>query len=176
MEISTRPLQTEADAAAFRSLNEEWISRYFTIEPEDRRQLDDPFGVIVEPGGEVLVAELDGEVVGCVALRPAGDGVYELSKMAVAPARRGRGIGRHVIAAAVERARALGATSLFLGSSTKLAPAVHLYESFGFVHVPAQTLHMPYARADVFMRLELEPPAGGAPASPSTPSAPDVTR
>ncbi|NHC13614.1 GNAT family N-acetyltransferase [Motilibacter deserti] len=156
MELTIRPLQTPEDAQAFRTLNEEWITRYFTLEPEDRRQLDDPFGVIVDPGGEILVAEIDGTVVGCVALRPTDDGVYELSKMAVSPGLRGRGIGRGIIAAAIERARALGATSLFLGSSTKLAPAVHLYESFGFAHVPADTVHMPYARADVFMQLHLD--------------------
>jgi predicted N-acetyltransferase YhbS len=160
MEPTIRPLQTPEDAAAFRTLNEEWITRHFSVEAEDRRQLDDPFGVIVDPGGEVLVAEVDGVVVGCVALRPAGDGVYELSKMAVSPELRGRGVGRRVITAAVERARSLGATSLFLGSSTRLAPAVHLYESVGFTHVAREEIDMPYDRADVFMVLRLaEAPA-----------------
>lgn len=157
MDLTIRPLTTPADAAAFRTLNEEWIVRHFTLEAEDRRQLDDPVRVIVDPGGEVLVAELDGRVVGCVALRPAADGVYELSKMAVDPALRGRGVGRRVITAAVERARELGATSLFLGSSTRLAPAVHLYESVGFRHVPREEIDMPYERADVFMVLPLAP-------------------
>ena len=157
MDLTIRPLRTAEDATAFRTLNEEWIRRHFTLEAEDRRQLDDPFGVVIEPGGDILVAELDGAVIGCVALRPAGDGVYELSKMAVAPASRGQGVGRRIIEAAVERARALGATSLFLGSSTTLAPAVRLYESVGFSHVPAETLHMPYARADVFMQMHLDP-------------------
>jgi predicted N-acetyltransferase YhbS len=34
---------------------------------------------------------------------------------------------------------------------------VHLYEAFGFRHVSPGALHMPYERADVFMRLELSP-------------------
>ncbi|RKS80037.1 acetyltransferase (GNAT) family protein [Motilibacter peucedani] len=164
--MTIRPMQTAEDAAAFRTLNEEWIRRYFTVEPEDERQLGDPFGVIVEPGGEVLMAEVDGEVVGCVALRPAGDGDYELSKMSVSPSMRGGGIGRRILTAAVDRARELGATSLFLGSSTQLGPAVHLYESVGFEHVPPESVHMPYARASVFMRMPLSAVDGSLSSTP----------
>jgi putative acetyltransferase len=160
MELIIRPLQSAADAAAFRALNEEWIARYFTIEEQDRRQLDDPVAAYIDTGGEILIAELDGRAVGCIALAPDGRGAYELSKMAIAPELRGRGAGRTLLAAAIERARQLGARSLFLGSSTKLSNAVHLYEAAGFQHVPPETIHMPYARADVFMQLVLSVPEG----------------
>jgi putative acetyltransferase len=96
-----------------------------------------------------------GRAVGCVALVPDGTGAYELSKMAVSPEMRGQGLGRQLVGAAIARARELGARSLFLGSSHKLANAVHLYEAFGFQHVPSEMLHMPYDRADVFMQLML---------------------
>ena len=155
MELTVRPLADDDDAAVFRTLNEEWIAQYFAVEDEDRRQLEDPVAAYIDTGGEILIAELDGRPVGCVALMPDGSGAFELSKMAVAAELRGRGIGRQVLAAAIEHARGLGARSLFLGSSTKLANAVHLYESLGFRHVPAEALHMPYARADVFMELML---------------------
>jgi putative acetyltransferase len=165
VDLTIRPLQDDSDAAAFRSLNEEWIERYFAIEAQDRRQLDDPVAAYIETGGEILIAEVDGRAVGCVALMPDGAGAYELSKMAIAPGVRGRGAGRSLLTAAIDHARALGATSLFLGSSRKLANAVHLYEALGFRHVARETLHMPYARADVFMALVLDAPAP-APASP----------
>jgi N-acetylglutamate synthase-like GNAT family acetyltransferase len=158
MDLLIRPLRDAADAAAFRALNEEWISRYFAIEPQDRRQLDDPVAAYIDTGGEILIAELDGRPVGCVALVPDGTGAYELSKMAVAPELRGRGAGRTLLSAAIDHARGLGASSLFLGSSRKLANAVHLYEALGFEHVAPDTLHMPYARADVFMQLALDTP------------------
>jgi putative acetyltransferase len=158
MDLIIRPLRDEADAAAFRALNEEWIARYFAIEPQDRRQLDDPIAAFIDPGGEILIAEFDGRAIGCVALMPDGTGAYELSKMAVAPALRGCGAGRTLLSAAIDHARALGASSLFLGSSHKLANAVHLYEALGFAHVAPETLHMPYARADVFMQLVLDTP------------------
>jgi len=45
---------------------------------------------------------------------------------------------------------------LFLGSSTKLANAIHLYESVGFRHVaPEENPAMPDTRADVYMKLLL---------------------
>lgn len=150
------PLSSEADARAFRTLNEEWISRLFTLEPADTATLTDPVGAIVDRGGQVLIARLGDDRIGCVALVPTGAGVFELSKMAVRPELRGQGIGRQLITAAIALARRLGATSLFLGSSTKLPSAVHLYESVGFSHVPAERIQpLPYARADVFMELIL---------------------
>jgi putative acetyltransferase len=158
MDLTIRPLQDDADVEAFRSLNEEWIAQHFVIEAQDRRQLDDPVAAYIDTGGEILIAELDGRAVGCVALVPDGTGAYELSKMAVAPELRGQGAGRRLLSAAIEHARELGASSLFLGSSRKLVNAVHLYEALGFEHVAPETLHMPYARADVFMQLMLVAP------------------
>ena len=158
MDLTIRPLGDDADVAAFRSLNEEWIAQYFVIEAQDRRQLDDPVAAYIDTGGEILIAELDGRAVGCVALVPDGTGAYELSKMAVTPELRGQGAGRKLLSAAIEHARGLGASSLFLGSSRKLVNAVHLYEALGFEHVAPETLDMPYERADVFMQLMLVVP------------------
>ena len=152
--MNIRPF-APADAPAFRALNEEWIAHHFALEAEDRRQLDDPVAAYIDPGGRILIAELDGQAVGCVALVPDGSGACQLSKMAIAPALRGQGAGRRLLAAAIAEARQMGARSVYLGSSRKLANAVHLYEDAGFEHVPPETLDMPYLRADVFMRLRL---------------------
>ena len=154
--ISIRPLQIGEDGSAFRTLNEEWISRFFVLETKDRETLGDPEGTILRKGGRVYFAWADDTVVGCVALIPVSDGVYELSKMAVSPALRGRGIGRMLLEHAIAEARALGAAALFLGSNSVLKNAVHLYEAVGFRHVPPESLpDMHYARADVFMKMEL---------------------
>ena len=150
------PMQTPADAEAFRLLNEEWITRWFVLEQKDRETLGDPQGTILARGGSVLMARLDGTPVGCVALIPMGKGFYELSKMAISPDLRGAGLGRRLILYAIEQARNLGARRLFLGSSTRLVNAVHLYESIGFQHVPPESLPpMKYSRADVFMEMLL---------------------
>ena len=154
--IEIRALRSGDDASAFRTLNEEWITRYFVLEEKDVETLGDPENTILRKGGHILMVDADTEPVGCVALIPIVPGVFELSKMAVSPRLRGRGIGRRLLEHAIGDARTVGASSLFLGSSTKLTDAVHLYESVGFRHVPPETLPpMPYTRANVFMRMEL---------------------
>ncbi len=49
--LTIAELSSPADAEAFRTLNEAWIERYFTLEDEDRAILGDPVGRIVEPAG-----------------------------------------------------------------------------------------------------------------------------
>lgn len=154
--IEIRPLLPGEDAAAFRSLNEEWITRHFTLEAKDMETLGDPENAILLKGGHIFMVYADAAPVGCVALIPLGNGIYELSKMAISPHLRGQGLGRRLLQHTIAQAKMIGARALFLGSSTKLPNAVHLYESVGFHHVQAETLPpMPYTRADVFMEMTL---------------------
>ncbi|HEY4047243.1 MAG TPA: GNAT family N-acetyltransferase [Acidobacteriaceae bacterium] len=154
--IEIRQLLPGDDATAFRTLNEEWISRHFTLEAKDLETLGDPENSILRKGGYIFMVHAEAEPVGCVALIPMSHGVYELSKMAISPHLRGQGIGRRLLQHAIAQARLIGARSLFLGSSTKLPNAVHLYESVGFRHVKPETLPpMPYTRANVFMEMVL---------------------
>jgi len=147
---------TPADAKAFRSLNEEWITRFFTMEARDFEILGDPETSILQHGGHIYMAYLGVEAVGCVALESMGRDVYELSKMAVTPNLRGQGVGRRLLEYAIEQARALGAKSLWLGSNTKLENAIHLYESVGFQHLPPERRpNSQYSRANLFMEKSL---------------------
>jgi putative acetyltransferase len=155
-QITIRPFKSGEDADAFRRLNEEWITTHFVLEDKDREVLGQPVEKIIRTGGDIFMVYVGEQAVGCVALIPMGEGVYELSKMAVSPELRGLGIGRRLLEYAVTEARKKGARSLFLGSSKKLKNAVHLYESIGFRHVPPDRLPaMEYARADVFMEMML---------------------
>jgi len=154
-ELVVRQMASQRDADAFRTLNEEWISKWFRLEEKDIATLSDPAGKIVAPGGQVYVATEGEQILGAGALIRFGDGIYELSKMAVAPETRGKGIGRKLILYMLDQARALGAHTVFLGSSKRLENAVHLYESVGFRHVPSSELpEMKYDRADVFMKID----------------------
>lgn len=139
----------------FARLNLEWLERWFTVEPIDREVLGDPETHILAGGGHVLFAvDGEGRAVGTVALKHEGEGVFELTKMAVDPAVRGAGIGRLLMLGALEAFRARGGRELFLESSSKLGPALALYESVGFRHRPAPRPGSHYARADVYMVWE----------------------
>ena len=142
----------------FARLNIEWLERWFTVEPIDRAVLGDPERHILQPGGRVLFAIDEHErAIGTVALKRESDGVYELTKMAVAPEARGAGVGRALMRGALDAFRTMGGRELFLESSSKLGPALALYESVGFRHHPAPRPGSHYARADVYMVWE--PPA-----------------
>ncbi len=154
-DIHIRSFQPE-DASAFRDLNLDWIEKYFAIEQQDRITLGDPIGHILQPGGHIFMVFSDNQPIGCCALIPIRPGVFELAKMAVAEEYRGRGLGRKILEYTVTRAKDLGAESLFLGSNTRLADAIHIYESVGFRHLPPESVPpSPYVRANVFMELPL---------------------
>ena len=122
--IEIRALQPNDDATAFRTLNEEWITQYFVLEKKDREILGDPEKTILRQGGHIFMVYVKGQAVGCLALIPLGNGVYELSKMAVSSRLRGLGIGRRLLEHAIAQAKVIGAKSLFLGSNAKLKNAV----------------------------------------------------
>ena len=144
------------DETAFRLLNEQWIERYFKIEAKDQSALSDPRKIIIEPGGAILLATVNGRSVGCCALLRISDHEFEVAKMAVAPEFQGRGIGRTLLSATIEEARSLGATRLYLETNHVLKPAIALYESLGFRHIdPANIVPSVYARADVYMEMFL---------------------
>ena len=144
------------DESAFRRLNEEWIARYFKIEPKDEHTLNHPQSAILDPGGQILFAVAGDECVGCVALIRIADREFEVAKMAVTPSHQGSGIGRMLLRAAIDAAKETGATRLYIETNHTLTPAIHLYQSLGFRHIdPARLTSSPYARADVFMEMFL---------------------
>jgi putative acetyltransferase len=162
--IATAPAQIrtfeDRDDAAFRDLNEQWITELFAIEPEDRKLLDDPREQILGTGGVIYVADLAGETIGCCALLPLGGAKFEVIKMAVAPDVRNRGIGKLLLQHTVENAPQIGARRLIIETNSKLKNAIRVYESCGFRHVPPEQLPpSAYTRADVFMELTLPAPA-----------------
>jgi putative acetyltransferase len=145
------------DEAAFRRLNEEWIIRYFVLEPKDEASLADPRRTILDRGGRIFIAIRASQPVGCCALLAMAPGEFEVAKMAVTESSQGAGIGRRLLEKAVTEARAAGAHRLYLETNRKLAPAIRLYESLGFRHLPPERIvPSAYARADVYMEFYLD--------------------
>lgn len=122
-------------AGAFRDINAAWITAMYRLEQADRDVLDHPRAKIIDPGGEILFVEAEGlGIVGACALKRIAPGWFELTKMGVLEAARGRKAGEFLLQAVIARAQALGAEGLFLLSNKKSAAAIHLYEKLGFVH------------------------------------------
>ena len=140
--------------AAFRQMNLDWITHYWEVEDTDRLYLDHPQEKIFDPGGAILMALHDGEVVGTVALIPMDDGCYELAKMAVDERARGKGIGWRLGRAVLDRARDLAATRVYLESNTILEPAINLYKKLGFK--PVESDASPYDRCNIQMETWLD--------------------
>ena len=92
----------------------------------------------------VLVALAGRELAGTVTLEfeqtldgdPLAPGQTSMRMLAVAPERRGQGIGRTLVAACLERAAAAGKTYLTLHTAPEMQAAQQLYRSFGFERLP----------------------------------------
>ncbi|XGC81998.1 GNAT family N-acetyltransferase [Bdellovibrio bacteriovorus] len=139
---------------AFYRLNEEWITKYFKMEQPDRDALGNPKGYILDKGGAIFVAIMDGEPVGVCALIKRDDlKCFELAKMAVSPKAQGKNIGFLLGKACIEKAAELKADRVFLESNTILKPAIRLYEKLGFKKVVGPPT--PYERCNIQMELKL---------------------
>lgn len=84
-----------------------------------------------------IVAELDGSIVGCCALEVIWADLAEIKSLAIDEAYKGKGIGRGLVAAAVEQAAKLGVAKVF---ALTLEPA--FFEKSGFAIVEKDTLPM----------------------------------
>jgi molybdopterin-guanine dinucleotide biosynthesis protein A len=106
----------------------------FEHDAELDRDLEDPAGTYVA----LWIAVAGGDVAGSVALRDLGGNAYELKRMYLRSAHRGRGVGKRLLATALDWARANGAGVVKLDTTERMIAARALYEAAGFVRVPGE--------------------------------------
>jgi GNAT superfamily N-acetyltransferase len=108
----------------------------------------------------VLVArDDDANALGCGALRVLGDGVAEVKRMYVAPAARGRGVAKAVLAGLEEAARERGWTTLRLETGPRQPEAIGLYSQAGYRPIEAFGAYVdaPDAEDSLFFERFLDP-------------------
>lgn len=109
-----------------------------------------------QPGRErCWIAERAGLIVGAVLLVEKSSREAQLRLLYVEPRARGLGLGRRLIGACVEFARAAGYDSLVLWTDASLHAARHLYEAWGFELVDEQR-HDSFGHDLVGQRWRLE--------------------
>ena len=95
-------------------------------------------------GSRFLLARCQGKPVGYLAWRPpAGadpEGVAVLEKLYLLPGHHGRGLGRGMLARAIDEARALGARRLDLYVNKANAKAIRAYRAAGFARCRMESL------------------------------------
>jgi RimJ/RimL family protein N-acetyltransferase len=147
---------------SFRELNEQWLTKFFEIEPFDRILLNNPETQILDRGGAVLFARKGNRIVGTCALLRQTDFKFELCKVTVAEDARGQGIATMMVKTALERAREMGALRIVLALSDIFPDANHLCRKFGFEQIdPIEIGPLPYKRPTIVMALDLEDPGEG---------------
>ena len=137
----------------FERLNKAWLEEYFTIEPIDRYVLEQPEEAILKPGGIIMLAKYESQIIGTVALKVVEPGVYEMTKMCVDTKFKGFGAGKMLCAAAIERAKSIKAKRLLLYTTSVLETAISIYRKQGFIEVPLEP--GVYERANVKMEYPL---------------------
>jgi len=107
----------------------------------------------VSPHGALFIAYVDGEVAGCAALRPLGNGAGEMKRLYVRPRYRKLGLGNQLIEAIIGVARRASLQILRLDTLPSMTRAQALYRKLGFVETPPY--HDKYLAGTRFFALEL---------------------
>lgn len=101
------------------------------------QELADLPGQYAPPSGRLLLAFVDSEVAGCVALRDLGHGTCEMKRLYLRPAYRGQGLGRKLAETIINDACRMGYQQMCLDTLPgRMDPAIAMYESFGFIEIP----------------------------------------
>jgi ribosomal protein S18 acetylase RimI-like enzyme len=153
--ISLVPVESQDQVAVARELFHEYADAIgvdleyqgFTAELE---ALPSPY---TPPRGALLIAQINGDTAGCVALRRLNDEIGEMKRLYVRPSFRSWGLGKYLVEATIQAARRAGYTALRLDTLPSMAAAQGLYRKLGFTEIPAyNNSHLPGTR---FYELKL---------------------
>lgn len=136
----------------FVNLNLVWIQKYFKVEAQDVKMLNDIEDFRAK-GAEVYFALEQEKAIATCMVNPVGGQVWEICKLAADEHCTGRGAGSAVLKACMEHAKEHGARKLMIVSNTILSAAMHLYAKAGFKEVPID--NMEYERVNIQLEMDV---------------------
>lgn len=155
MTITLRRARLPDDEAAVLAIWREYIasvtvSLAFQDNETDFANLSAHYG---PPAGAVILAERQGSVVGCVAMRPLSQAVCEMKRLYVRTEGRGHDLGRQLIASICAEARRAGYAEMRLDVLPEFVRARALYENAGFQLAEPHTFNPVPGTAFLGLRL-----------------------
>lgn len=136
---------TVSDLACVRTLLREYagspdwepgFAAYLAQQAFDKEveELPDVYG---PPHGTLLLARINGQPMGCIAIKPYElPDVCEMKRLFVRPGGRGTGLGKALVLAIMDAARVSGYKKIRLDTLPSMAAAQKLYRSLGYVEIP----------------------------------------
>jgi ribosomal protein S18 acetylase RimI-like enzyme len=99
------------------------------------KELDGLPGFYSPPEGRLYLAELNGEITGCIALRKLEDEICEMKRLYVKPQYRGNLIGKILVEKLIEESKIIGYKRIRLDTVPAMHSAQKLYKSIGFYEI-----------------------------------------
>lgn len=136
-----------------KTLNYEWLEKYFRVEKGDERSLNNPKEEIIDKGGFIYYARINDQIVGTASLLRKTDDIFEVGKMGVTESAQGLGIGTLLLEHCLNIAEQKAIAQLILYSNTMLDSAIHMYRKYGFTETELE--QGLYERANIKMEKVL---------------------
>ncbi|MCM1425177.1 MAG: GNAT family N-acetyltransferase [Eubacterium sp.] len=134
----------------FIELNLVWIKKYFKVEPQDVKMLNNIEDFLIKGAAVYFAVEQDKAIATCMVV-PRNGHVWEICKLATDEQYMGKGAGSAVLKACMDYAKEHGAKKLMIVSNNILSAAMHLYAKAGFKEVPID--NMEYERVNIQLEL-----------------------
>ena len=167
--ITFRSSRARRDVEAVVAFHREVYRAEWNFDERFVAHVEAPLAAFARAGSardRLWLAELDGRLVGCIAIVAAAPGVGQLRWFLVAPEARSAGLGRRLMAEALGFCREQGHRSVILWTVDLLEDAARLYRAHGFRRVerrPGAPWGVPLVEERYELALDAPPgsPGGG---------------